>query len=444
MASVLAGCGEKSVPQRQEDGLELVILHTNDTHSFLAGMDGYGNACLENGDCAGGLGRVAFAVKAARAQKDNVIAVDAGDQFQGTLFYSVNKWPMIADVDRVVPWDAMTLGNHEFDEGCGELARFMEKTPVPVLAANLNPEEGCPLHGGRRLPHIVRNVRGEKVAVVGLANDEVTALASACAQTRFDRAEDALAREVKELEAQGIRHIVAVTHLGLPRDRELARSVDGVDIIVGGHTHSYLGPEPSDGPYPVVEHSPDGSPVLVVTAGRGAKYLGALSVKFDGKGVPAFWSGAAVELGADTPVAPAVKELVDRYGATLRALRAEVVGEHHLSLPDGMEACREGEERCYACYRLRLEEAAAWAARLGGGYFTTTLSISPYKNARWLNEIGQELAAKYGVSYLPSDFKKKDGYRRSAQISAEHGMYRQNYCGCIFSLREREAALQGR
>ena len=110
----------------------------------------------------------------------------------------------------------------------------------------------------------------------------------------------------------------------------------------------------------------------------------------------------------------------------------------------GLEACREGEERCYACYRLRLEEAAAWAARLGCGYFTTTLSISPYKNARWLNEIGQELAAKYGVSYLPSDFKKKDGYRRSAQISAEHGMYRQNYCGCIFSLREREAAQQGR
>lgn len=416
MASVLAGCGEKSVPQRQEDGLELVILHTNDTHSFLAGMDGYGNACLENGDCAGGLGRVAFAVKAARAQKDNVIAVDAGDQFQGTLFYSVNKWPMIADVDRVVPWDAMTLGNHEFDEGCGELARFMEKTPVPVLAANLNPEEGCPLHGGRRLPHIVRNVRGEKVAVVGLANDEVTALASACAQTRFDRAEDALAREVKELEAQGIRHIVAVTHLGLPRDRELARSVDGVDIIVGGHTHSYLGPEPSDGPYPVVEHSPDGSPVLVVTAGRGAKYLGELSVKFDGKGVPAFWSGAAVELGADTPVDPAVKELVDRYGATLRTLRAEVVGEHHLSLPDGMDLCREKDclggmittDAMLEAGRpfgatVALCNGGAVRAALPAGKITRgdLLSVHPFGNVSVLREYtGREILAalEHGVA----------------------------------------------
>lgn len=108
----------------------------------------------------------------------------------------------------------------------------------------------------------------------------------------------------------------------------------------------------------------------------------------------------------------------------------------------GMEECREGEERCYACYRLRLREAAAWGDKLSCDYFTTTLSISPYKNAQWLNEIGQELAREYGIAYLPSDFKKKDGYRKSAKISAEHGMYRQNYCGCVFSLREREQTMR--
>lgn len=104
----------------------------------------------------------------------------------------------------------------------------------------------------------------------------------------------------------------------------------------------------------------------------------------------------------------------------------------------GLENIREGGERCFACYRMRLEETAKLAAELGYDYFTTTLSVSPYKNAQKLNEIGEELAEKYGVKHLPSDFKKKNGYKRSIELSTEYGLYRQNYCGCIFSQRERD------
>lgn len=103
----------------------------------------------------------------------------------------------------------------------------------------------------------------------------------------------------------------------------------------------------------------------------------------------------------------------------------------------GLENIREGGERCFACYRLRLEETAKLAAERGYDFFTTTLSVSPYKNAAKLNEIGGELAEKYGVKHLPSDFKKKDGYKRSIELSAKYGLYRQDYCGCIFSQRER-------
>ncbi|MDY6234142.1 MAG: metallophosphoesterase, partial [Desulfovibrio sp.] len=117
----------------------------NDTHAFLAGIDGQMNACFEATDCRGGLARISAAIQTARQEQDNVIALDAGDQFQGTLFYSVNKWPMIAAADALLPYDAMTLGNHEFDEGCDELARFLEAQPLPVLAANLTPQQGCPL-----------------------------------------------------------------------------------------------------------------------------------------------------------------------------------------------------------------------------------------------------------------------------------------------------------
>lgn len=107
----------------------------------------------------------------------------------------------------------------------------------------------------------------------------------------------------------------------------------------------------------------------------------------------------------------------------------------------GLEDIPEGGERCFQCYELRLREAAEYALRLGMDYFTTTLSISPLKNADRLNEIGERLAKEYGIAYLSSDFKKKNGYKRSVELSQEYGMYRQDYCGCIFSKQEREKKL---
>lgn len=101
----------------------------------------------------------------------------------------------------------------------------------------------------------------------------------------------------------------------------------------------------------------------------------------------------------------------------------------------GLEKEKEGGERCFVCYRLRLEETARTAKELGFDYFTTTLTISPLKNAEKINEIGEDLAKQYGISHLPSDFKKKNGYKRSIELSKEHKLYRQNYCGCAYSLR---------
>ena len=112
--------------------------------------------------------------------------------------------------------------------------------------------------------------------------------------------------------------------------------------------------------------------------------------------------------------------------------------ERFEQIAHGLEDLLEGGERCFACYRLRMEEAAVLAAKGGYDYFTTTLSISPLKNAEKINEIGLDLEQKYGVKHLPSDFKKKGGYQRSIVLSKEHGLYRQDYCGCVFSKAERE------
>lgn len=105
----------------------------------------------------------------------------------------------------------------------------------------------------------------------------------------------------------------------------------------------------------------------------------------------------------------------------------------------GLEKIPEGGERCHACFRLRLNEAAKIAKEGNYDYVTTTLTISPLKNAEVLNAIGREVADACGVTWLSSDFKKKNGYRRSVELSAEYGLYRQDYCGCVFSRQEREA-----
>lgn len=107
--------------------------------------------------------------------------------------------------------------------------------------------------------------------------------------------------------------------------------------------------------------------------------------------------------------------------------------ERFFEMSKGLEHLEEGGERCFKCYRLRLEETAKAAQKDGFDFFTTTLSISPHKNAQVLNVIGKELSEKYGVNYLFSDFKKKNGYKRSCELSQIYNLYRQNYCGCIYS-----------
>lgn len=124
----------------------------------------------------------------------------------------------------------------------------------------------------------------------------------------------------------------------------------------------------------------------------------------------------------------------------VRLIEGEYNPQEFLVLAEGLEQEREGGSRCASCYELRLSKTAQLASEMGFDYFTTTLSISPYKNAAKLNEIGERLAATYGVKHLPSDFKKRGGYKRSVELSAQYGLYRQNFCGCIYSKAASERA----
>lgn len=134
------------------------------------------------------------------------------------------------------------------------------------------------------------------------------------------------------------------------------------------------------------------------------------------------------------------KEFIRRLPAqhSISFLEGTYEKERFYQAVKGMEQIPEGGERCFACFRLRLAEAVKVAKKGNFDYVTTTLTISPMKNAARLNEIGEEICREEGVNWLPSDFKKKNGYKRSTELSREYGMYRQDYCGCVFSMRERE------
>ena len=120
----------------------------------------------------------------------------------------------------------------------------------------------------------------------------------------------------------------------------------------------------------------------------------------------------------------------------IKVIEGEYNYADFLEAVKGLEDVPEGGERCFACYRLRLEKTAELAKEQGFDYFCTTLSISPLKNSQKINEIGEAVAEKYGVKWLPSDFKKKEGYKRSIELSRQYGLYRQNFCGCVFSKKE--------
>ena len=126
----------------------------------------------------------------------------------------------------------------------------------------------------------------------------------------------------------------------------------------------------------------------------------------------------------------------------IRFIEGRYDTENFYNISRGLEEEKEGGERCFKCYELRLKEAAIIAKEQCYDYFTTTLSISPYKNAQKLNEIGGKLSEEYNVKYLYSDFKKKEGYKRSIELSSEYNLYRQDYCGCVFSKNERMNSIQ--
>ncbi len=343
----------------------LTILHTNDIHAHLASFDELGAFCTKEkeaaGKCLGGAARLATAVARERARGGDFLLLDAGDQFQGTLFFTKYKGEACAFFMNRLGYDAMALGNHEFDDGPGTLANFIRSIKFPLLAANVDVDHSPELKG-LVAPYIVREIHGRKVGIVGATQPKADRISSPGPNVGFPAFLPSLAKAVEALRAQGVDIVIVVSHAGLSGDKKLAASVPGIDVIVGGHSHVLLGngyPE-AVGPCPLVVDGPDGGKTYIVTAGYWGRYLGVLHVDFDAAGRVARAEGNPVALSAAMPEDPAALAEVERFAAPLAAYRKTVVGRAEEAV--GAAMCRQ--EEC-AGGDLMAEALLAGGRRLG-------------------------------------------------------------------------------
>ena len=348
IVAILLVFGSLPVSAQDDAGFTLTVLHTNDTHSHIEQFDGFSGSCSEEeaaaGECFGGIARRATMLAELRASATNPIIVDAGDQFQGSLYYTQYRGLEAADYMPMLGYQAMAVGNHEFDDGPANLAKFIDAVGLPVLSANIDASADPDL-AGKIAASTVLDVDGEQVGIIGLTTDTTPTSSSPGDTVSFGEYVASLEPVIADLEAQGINKIILLSHIGYADDQTLAAAIDGIDVIVGGHSHTLLSntDEDASGPYPTVVNAPGGNPVLIVQDGAYGKYLGNLEVTFDADGVASSWQGDPILLDASVAEDADVLTMVAKLAQPLEELRSTVVGQSTGILDGSRESCRFGE-----------------------------------------------------------------------------------------------------
>ena len=253
---------------------EMTLLHVNDIHVKIEETNKYSSTCKprdkEAGQCYGGVARLSQAVKEIKGKEKNVLWLNGGDFYQGTVWYTQFKWRVVSLFNNMLNFDAMTLGNHEFDDKIAGLEPFLRNQSCPVVVTNMNVSL-VPALAGLTVPSIKINVGDKVVGIVGYLTPK-TKEKSHPEEVIFTDEIEALKIEVKKLHDEGTDIIVAIGHSGYDKDKEVAASVPHLDVIVGAHSHSFLfssenpSVEKIEGPYPTIINNPGGHKTLVVQA----------------------------------------------------------------------------------------------------------------------------------------------------------------------------------
>lgn len=329
---------------------ELNIQHINDLHSRIESINKFDSTCSaeeeSKNECFGGVARLKTAIDAERQKLagKNVLLLNAGDNFQGSLFYTTYKGAAEAEFLNLMKFDAMTVGNHEFDDSEDGLATFLDKVQFPVVTANVAASASSKI-GDRIKPYIVLNKGGQKIGIVGAVANDTPELSSPGPNVLIGNDVADITAAVAELKKQGVDKIIALTHVGYPRDLAAIAKIPDVDVVVGGHSHSFLSStDPkAEGPYPTMVDNPGGYKVPVVQAGSYSKYLGDLKVVFDDAGIVKEASGAPIAIDSTIKPDEAVLTRIKELAAPIEELKSKIVAESAGPINGSRETCRSAE-----------------------------------------------------------------------------------------------------
>lgn len=348
-----------NVLKAEEDGdnstFNLTILHTNDIHSRILESDKNGRQCDDKArnksKCFGGVARITAKVKELKNKSANPLFLNAGDFYQGTLWYSILKYNIVSAVMANMSYDSVCLGNHEFDDGPEGLVPFLEKMAernVTVLGTNLN-TTGEKLFENITLPKSkVYNISGTSVAVLGVVTVETNYIARPGGVKILPEAESINA-ETKLLKEQGVEVFILVSHVGYDVDQRLANECKDLDLIVGGHTNTFLytGNPPvgdkAEGEYPTVVKRNDGTQCLIVQDYRFGKYLGFLELQINRDGTIVAWSGNPILLHQNVSQDEDMLNALMPYEEKVNAAVKTVVGSTKVLLEADGKLCRHKE-----------------------------------------------------------------------------------------------------
>jgi 5'-nucleotidase len=327
----------------------LTILHINDFHSRFESITGTDSNCNaegeQKGECFGGIARLTTAINQERKKLagQNVVLLSAGDNFQGSLYYTYYKSKVVADFLNPLGFDVVATGNHEFDDGPAEYGKYLDAVTFPVIGGNFD-VSAEPALAGKLNGVIVLSVNGEKIGIIGATTEDTPDIASPGPNVKFLSVKDYVTGAVGALTDAGINKIIVLSHIGYTVDEDLAAAVSGVDVIVGGHSHTFLGTmENAAGPYPTLVKNPDGVDVPVVQAGQYGKELGEITITWDDSGKVVKTEGAPILLDASiTPDADVQAKLVE-MGKPLTEMLETVVGTSTDLIQGDRNVCRVQE-----------------------------------------------------------------------------------------------------
>jgi len=299
--------------------------HLNDVHAHLDEFSSSGTDCVQKErGCYGGYARIKTLVDETRPGHPDSLFLNAGDEFQGTMFFQFYGGEKIASALNQLGFDGMTLGNHEFDKGDEHLGQFLENLTFPIISANIfsdNPK----LNRTIKPYHIYEKYQ---LAVIGVTTETTPSISSPGKGTIFTDPVQAVQNTIDHIRSTtNITRIAALTHIGYTEDQRLARKTTGLHLIMGGHSHTKLGNDTgSEGPYPTIVENKDGEEVFIVTAFRWGEYLGYIDVTYDADGKILEYHGAPTRVTNQTAQDEKLQAQIKEWRKPFEEFAAQEIG----------------------------------------------------------------------------------------------------------------------